>query len=555
MYAARRFAVRHSRFFEWLYVGFERAIVALDPVFRRIGYQRLEAPFAAAEKLVKGFLFDCRMCGQCVLSSTGMSCPMNCPKGLRNGPCSGVRPGEYCEVVPEMKCVWVDALHGAARMKHGIRRIAVVQPPVDQSLHGSSSWLRVAREKALERRRGRAAPDPGKRAIAEAFGQARTLEPASAPLAAEPQAAAHGQGASQHARTFLAAGEAGEHLPRSSAAAAVQALAPYDPIAHPPRLPPPGHKSASTLEQVLRNGWFAVTAELNPPDSADPRDVLVAAEPLKNVVDAINATDASGANCHMSSMGISSILSRAGLGVVLQISCRDRNRIAIQGDVLGAAAMGVSNVLCLTGDGVAVGDQPGAKPVFDFDCMSLLRTLRTMRDERKFLSGRPISTPPRVFLGAAENPCIPPYELRAERLAKKVLAGADFIQTNYVFDVGLLERFMARARDLGLCEKAFILVGVGPLPSPRAARWLREHVPGIHIPDRLIERVERSANPAEEGKRICIELIQQIRAVKGVAGVHVMAYRREHLVEEIIEGSGILKERLAARAGTSPAAP
>ncbi|OGA03135.1 MAG: 5,10-methylenetetrahydrofolate reductase [Betaproteobacteria bacterium RIFCSPLOWO2_02_FULL_62_17] len=322
---------------------------------------------------------------------------------------------------------------------------------------------------------------------------------------------------------------------------------PYDPIVHAPPVPPPGYKSASGLEHTLRKGWFAVTAELNPPDSADPGDVLAAAEPLKNVVDAINATDASGANCHMSSMGISSILSRAGLGVVLQISCRDRNRIAIQGDVLGAAAMGVSNVLCLTGDGVAVGDQPGAKPVFDFDCMSLLRTLRAMRDERKFLSGRRITTPPRVFLGAAENPCIPPYELRADRLGKKVDAGADFIQTNYIFDIGMFERFMARVRDLGLHERVFILAGVGPLPSPKQARWLRTHVPGIHIPDSLIRRLEGAASPADEGKKICIELIRQIREIRGVAGVHVMAYRREHLVGEIIEESGILKERIAAR--------
>ena len=555
MYAARRFAVRHARFFESLYLGFERVIVALDPVFRRIGYERIEAPVAAVERLFKGFLFDCTMCGQCVLSSTGMSCPMNCPKGLRNGPCSGVRPNGHCEVSPGMKCVWVDALHGAARMRQGVHKIAVVQPPVDQSLRGSSSWLRVAREKALERRRASAAREgaappeaahPGKRVIAETFREARALEPAAAPLAPEPQAAVRGPSAPAHARTFTAAAQ-------NPGALTTPPPVPYDPIAHPPRVAPPGHKSASTLEQTLRRGWFAVTAELNPPDSADPRDVLAAAEPLKNVVDAINATDASGANCHMSSMGISSILSRAGLGVVLQISCRDRNRIAIQGDVLGAAAMGVSNVLCLTGDGVGVGDQPGAKPVFDLDCMSLLSTLRTMRDERKFLSGRRITTPPRMFLGAAENPCIPPYELRAERLAKKVMAGADFIQTNYVFDVDLLERFMARVRDLGLDKKVFILVGVGPLPSPKAARWLRSHVPGIHIPEGLIERVERSANPAEEGKKICIETIQRIREVKGVAGVHVMAYRREHLVSEIVEASGILAERHAHACGATPA--
>ncbi len=328
----------------------------------------------------------------------------------------------------------------------------------------------------------------------------------------------------------------------------LQTPEPYDPIIHAPLLPPPGHRSASILERVLRKGWFAVTAELNPPDSADPRDVLRAAEPLKDVADAVNATDASGANCHMSSMGICSLLSRAGLGIVLQISCRDRNRIAIQGDVLGAAAMGVGNVLCLTGDGVGVGDQPGAKPVFDLDSVSLLRTLRTMRDDGTFLSGRKLSTPPRIFLGAAENPCIPPLEWRADRLEKKVRAGADFIQTNYIYDLPVFVEFMKRVRDMGLDERVFILAGVGPLASAKTARWMRRNVPGIHIPEAIIDRLERSPNPAVEGKKLCIELIQQVREIAGVKGVHVMAYRREHLVYEIIQEFGILQERLEIKA-------
>jgi hypothetical protein len=190
MYAVRRFAVRHARFFETFYQGFERIIVALDPLLRRIGYQHLERPFAVAEQLTKGFLFDCKMCGQCVLSSTGMSCPMNCPKSLRNGPCGGVRPGGYCEVKPWMRCVWVDAWEGASRMRHGLDRIRVVQPPVDRTLDGSSSWLRVAREKAAERRSApHDAGDPGKLVIARAFRRARRFEPASAPLAAEPPSA------------------------------------------------------------------------------------------------------------------------------------------------------------------------------------------------------------------------------------------------------------------------------------------------------------------------------------------------------------------------------
>ncbi len=318
---------------------------------------------------------------------------------------------------------------------------------------------------------------------------------------------------------------------------------PFDPIIDVPLAVPEGHKSASKLERILRAGEFAVTAELNPPDSSDPRDVLKAAHPLRDVTDAINATDASGANCHMSSIGICSVLSRVGLSSVFQISCRDRNRIAIQGDVLGAASMGVGNILCLTGDGVGVGDQPGARPVFDFDCMSLLRTLKTMRDEGTFLSGRKLSTPPRIFLGAAANPCIDPLEHRADRLAKKVKAGADFIQTNYIFDIKLFRQYMERVRDMGLDEKVFILAGVGPLASAKAARWMRSNVPGIHIPDSIIERLEKAENPGEEGKKLCIELLQQIREIKGVKGAHIMAYRREHLVSSIIEESGIMKER------------
>lgn len=310
--------------------------------------------------------------------------------------------------------------------------------------------------------------------------------------------------------------------------------------------PPPGHVAGSRLERVLRAGKFAVTAELNPPDSADPADVFEAARPLGEVADAVNATDASGANCHMSSIGICSLLTRAGYGTVYQISCRDRNRIAIQGDVLGAAAIGVRNVLCLSGDGVGVGDQPGARPVFDFDSVSLLRAIRTMRDEGVFLSGRKISRPPRMFLGAAENPCIEPHAWRPDRLAKKIEAGAEFIQTNYIFDMGLFENFMARVRAMGLDRKVFILAGVGPLASARAARWMRSNVPGVHIPDHVVERMEKAAEPGAEGKRICIELIQRIREIKGVAGVHVMAYRREHQVSEIILESGVLKGRAVA---------
>ncbi len=308
----------------------------------------------------------------------------------------------------------------------------------------------------------------------------------------------------------------------------------------------PGHSSGGRMERLLRQGRFAVTAELNPPDSADPREVYERALVLSEVVDAINATDASGANVHMSSVGICSLLTRAGYAVVMQISCRDRNRIAIQGDVLGAAAMGVANILCLTGDGVQVGDQPAAKPVFDLDSIALLSTIRAMRDEGRFLSGRKLTTPPRVFIGAAENPFAEPFDFRPTRLAKKIAAGAQFIQTQYCFDVPLLERFMARVRELGLDKRCFIIVGVGPLASARAARWMRANVPGVHIPDAVIVRLEGAKNQKAEGKAVCIETIQRVRAVAGVSGVHVMAYRQEELVSEIIQASGVLKGRARA---------
>ena len=310
-----------------------------------------------------------------------------------------------------------------------------------------------------------------------------------------------------------------------------------------PLTPLPGHSSRGRLERVLRAGHFAVTAELSPPDSADADEVYARGRIFDGLVDAINATDGSGANCHMSSVGVCSLLTRIGYAMVMQLSCRDRNRIAIQGDVLGAAAMGVANILCLTGDGIQAGDQPEAKPVFDLDSVSLLQTLRTLRDDGHFMSGRRLSRPPELFLGAAANPFAPPRALRATRLAKKIDAGAQFVQTQYCFDVPVLEEFMRQVRDMGLHERCFILVGVGPLASASAARWIRSNVPGVHIPDAIVSRLEGAEKQRREGKKICIELIQQVRQIEGVAGVHVMAYRQEAAIAEIIDESGALGGR------------
>ncbi len=296
-------------------------------------------------------------------------------------------------------------------------------------------------------------------------------------------------------------------------------------------------RSGSRLEQVLRSGKFAVTAELNPPDSADPEAVYERARVIASACDAMNATDASGAHVHMSSVGMCALLTRAGYDTVMQVSCRDRNRIAIQGDLLGASAMGVRNVLCLTGDGVQAGDQPEAKPVFDLDSMTLLRTACILRDKSMFLSGRKIDIAPKLFLGAAENPFAPPYDFRPLRLQKKFEAGADFIQTQYCFDVPRLQQFMAKVRELGVHEKLFILVGVGPVRTAKSAEWMRANVPGVWIPDEIIDRLKKGGKG--EGKRLCVEIIQQIREIKGVAGVHIMAYKQEELVPEIVAEAGL----------------
>ncbi|PCJ50504.1 MAG: 5,10-methylenetetrahydrofolate reductase [Gammaproteobacteria bacterium] len=306
---------------------------------------------------------------------------------------------------------------------------------------------------------------------------------------------------------------------------------------------PAGHSTGGRLEAVLRSGGFAVTAEMAPPDSADPQDVYDRAAMFDGVVDAINATDGSGANCHMSSMGVCSLLTRKGYAMVMQISCRDRNRIAIQGDVLGASSMNVANILCLSGDGIKTGDHPEAKAVFDLDSMTLLKVIRRMRDKSQFMSGRKITKAPDVFIGAAANPFAEPLDYRPHRLAKKVVAGAQFVQTQYCFDMPIFKDYMKRVVDLGLAEKVFVLAGVGTMVSAASATWIRHNIPGINIPNHIIKRLKDSKNPKHEGQEICIEIMQQLKEIEGVSGIHLMAYRQESTVKDMVLKSGILDGR------------
>ncbi|CAG0939590.1 methylenetetrahydrofolate reductase (NADPH) [Candidatus Brocadiaceae bacterium] len=297
-------------------------------------------------------------------------------------------------------------------------------------------------------------------------------------------------------------------------------------------------KSGSNLEKILRSGQFAVTAELGPPRGADRSVIEKKAAILKGYGDAFNITDCQTAVVRMSSIAAGRIVIDAGLEPIIQMTCRDRNRIAIQSDLLGAAALGAKNVLCLTGDHQKFGDHPMAKGVFDMDSIQLIQMVKILRDEKKFQSGQDLKvSEPRLFIGAAENPFADPFKFRAIRLAKKVAAGADFIQTQIIYNVKKFKEWMKMVTDMGLHEKAFILAGVAPLKSAGMAKHMKHNVPGMDVPDEVMDRMTTASaarKGKEEGIRICLEVIEQVRELKGIAGVHIMAVEWEDAVPEIV---------------------
>lgn len=301
-------------------------------------------------------------------------------------------------------------------------------------------------------------------------------------------------------------------------------------------------KSGSRLEKVLRAGHFAVTSECGPPRGADPEAIRKKGELLKGVVDAVNVTDCQTSVVRMSSLASCLILKEMGFEPVLQMVTRDRNRIAIQSDILGAAALGIKNILCLSGDHQRAGDHPQAKNVFDLDSIQLIAAVKTMRDDRKFLNGDELTVPPKLFIGAAANPFADPFEIRALRLAKKVAAGADFIQTQCIYNLDRFREWMKQVVDMGLHEKVFILAGVTPLKSVGMARYMKNMVPGMDVPDELIARLKGVAKEKqpEEGVKIAIETVQQLKEIEGVRGVHIMAIEWEEKVREIVQGAGLL---------------
>ena len=300
-----------------------------------------------------------------------------------------------------------------------------------------------------------------------------------------------------------------------------------------------------TLQEKLAARRFVITAEITPPVSAERGGFLAKAAPLKGLADAVNVTDGAGARPHLGAVTAAALLVENGIEPVLQLTCRDRNRIALQSDLLSAAACGVRNLLMLRGDDPSAGDQPDAKAVFDLDPRSLLETARRLRDSGELPSGRKVSGRASFFLGGADNPIDPPPGWQPKGLQAKIDAGAQFVQTQFCMDAGVVRRYMARLSEHGIAGKVSVLIGIAPLRSAKSARWIKEKLFGATVPDAIIERLERASDPAAEGRRICLDLVAELAGVPQVAGVHIMAPGNDAVVPEIIAAARDSISRLA----------
>ncbi|MGE5202707.1 MAG: methylenetetrahydrofolate reductase [Acidobacteriota bacterium] len=309
--------------------------------------------------------------------------------------------------------------------------------------------------------------------------------------------------------------------------------------------PPSESRARSALDARLRAGDFVVTAELTPPVATEAPLLLERAAALKGLATAINMTDGAGAKAHLSSVVAAKLLLDAGVEPILQMTCRDRNRLALQADLLGAMALGIRNVLVLSGDDPKAGDQPETKPVFDLDSRALLATADAMRREHRLPSGTEIKGTVELVLGAADLPVDPPPGWDPKGLRAKLAAGADFVQTQFCMDMGVVRRWSRRLLELGLAQKAGILIGIAPIPSARSARWMREKLFGTVIPDAIVARLAAAADPAREGRAICVELLQELAEIPGIAGAHVMAPQNPSALPAVIAAAGVTARKRA----------
>lgn len=461
-----------------------------QPAFRP--FRKLPAGkriFAFNERLIKGPLFGCRMCGNCLLQETAFICHMECPKGIRNGPCGGVNNG-YCYVDPERKCVWHLIYRRSVKM-HREHRLLEVLPPVDWDRAGTETWGEVISKVRKEgfgniffpsRRKGKGTWDVLEDKVFRPIRQPDWWR-----------------------------GDSEYHAPVS-------------------------HEPQSKLQEELQSGRFVITTEVMPPLGAATEKLSEKIRMVRPFVTAINFTDGSSSVARMASAACSTIAASLGAEPVMQISARDNNRNSVQSLAIGANAMGVRNILCLSGDSPRAGLKPrGNLNIIDIDSIQMLWMLRRMRDEGIYLDGREIKNRPQFFLGAAAAPFAQDAALQVIRDRKKINAGAQFLQTNLVFDADSLDQWLAELDRNGLLDRVFILAGVSPLRSLNLARHLNDNVPGVKIPDKIMKRLtDAGNNVAEESLTIAVETIRKLRNKKGISGVHIMPLGWESAVPEIV---------------------
>lgn len=464
-----------------------------QPPYRPFKKQSLgDSLLEAVERAVKGPLFGCRMCGNCLLQETAFICPTECPKGLRNGPCGGSTP-EHCYVDETRPCVWYKIYERAEKMGR-LDRLMEVLPPLDWEKVGTHTWKDVIDQwKAMGGMKETVRVlRSGKSAIKENWEK----------LFYEVRQPDWWQG---------------------------------DALPHPA----PEHDPVSKLEEKLAQGEFVVTAEIAPPLAANPEDVLKKIAQLKDWVDAANFTDNPSATPRMSSLACSLLALQNGLEPVMQIAARDRTRMGFQSEVLGASALGIRNILCLTGDHPRLGPEPhGRMDIWDLDAIQMVWILRRMRDEGHFLDCRELKCSPRVFIGAAGSPFASTPLIQSRREEKKVNAGVQFMQTQLIFDFDGFRRYYDALEERGVLDRVHLLAGISPVRSVNAARIMRG-VPGVKIPDAYVERLEAAADPKEESIAMTLELVEKLRSLPGVHGIHFMAVGWESIVPRLVKESGL----------------
>jgi methylenetetrahydrofolate reductase (NADPH) len=451
---------------------------------------------AAMERLIKSPLFGCRMCGNCLLQETAFICPMECPKGLRNGPCGGSTP-EHCYVDETRPCIWYQIYERSERLGQSEKLLEVL-PPLDWEKVGTDQWV----------------------SLYQHWQKSGGLKETIKVLQSEPEErkARYERFLYEYRQPDWWQGDDQPHPPL-----------PHDPV--------------SNLEEKLVQGKFIVTAEVSPPISASPADLVKKVTMLHDYIDAVNFTDNPSATSRMSPLAASVLCLQNGMEPVMQIAARDYNRMGVQSTVLGAAALGIKNILCLTGDHSRLGPHPHSRmDIWDIDSIQLLWMVRKMRDEGRFLDQREIKPTPQVFIGAASSPNSSNQRFQVLRETKKVNAGAQFFQTNLIYDVDAFKVYLELMDKAGVLGRAFILAGVAPIRSVKAAHMMNS-VPGISIPQAVIDRMEKSSEPKEEGVQIALEILDRIKDLP-VNGVHFMAVGWESIVPRLLEESGLHARRL-----------